>query len=266
MAEHTLSYSADAQGFPSFYSFIPEKMVGINNYFYSFKNGQLYRHNTNANRAQFYGSFFDCTVTGIFNAKALETKLFKTIEIQSDTKWKCDLETDLLGAAVVASDGEPQKASIEKDYFETKEGNQFAFIRYLTDDVNFLIRYANGIANCTTVTNTGGTSYDIAFAPTIEIDSILSVGDTIYSPGVSPSGVKISGTVTGVDRQTNIITINVVAPVVQPNATDFIMYVKNTVAESHGIRGHYMKYTLTSTDKFASEVFAVESEVFKSYP
>lgn len=261
MAEYTLSYSGDAKGFPSFYSFIPEKMIGINNYFYTFKNGQLYRHNTNQNRSNFYGVQYDSTITGIFNARPLENKLFKTIELESDAKWDASLETDLLGAS-----GNPQIAFMEKTFFETKESNQFAFIRYVTDDVNFLIRYANGIANCTTVTSIGGNLYEIAFAAAIEIDSILSVGDTIYSAGIGPSGVKVSGTVTAVDRSTNIITIEAILPVLPPLNGDFILYVKNTVAESHGIRGHYMKYTLTSNDRFASEVFAVQSESMKSYP
>ena len=47
MAEYTLTYSESVQGFPSFYSYIPDMMIGMNNYFYSFKAGELYRHNTN---------------------------------------------------------------------------------------------------------------------------------------------------------------------------------------------------------------------------
>tara|TARA_R100000353_G_scaffold111058_2_gene79689 strand:- start:15994 stop:16794 length:801 start_codon:yes stop_codon:yes gene_type:complete len=261
MSEYTLTYSPSDKGWPSFYSFIPESMLGLNNYFYSFKNGQLYRHNTNTNRANFYGVQYESKVTSVFNKSPLENKLFKTIEIQSDTKWKVDLETDLLGAS-----GLPQVASIDKAYFETKEGNQFSFIRYVSTDINFLIRYANGIANCTTVTNTAPNVFDIAFASNVEIDSILSIGDTIFSPGIGPSGVKDSGTVTDVNRATNVITINATLPITPPNNGDFIMYVKNTVAESHGIRGHYMKYTLTSDDRFASELFSVVSDMMMSNP
>ena len=54
MAE-TLTYSPDVKGWPSFYSYIPEWMAGMNNYFYSFKGGNLYRHNTNEIRNQYYG-------------------------------------------------------------------------------------------------------------------------------------------------------------------------------------------------------------------
>ena len=45
IASYTLSYNPDAAGvlsqeggWPSFYSFLPDYMIGMNNYFYSFKN------------------------------------------------------------------------------------------------------------------------------------------------------------------------------------------------------------------------------------
>ena len=79
MSEYTLTYSPQDKGWPSFYSFIPESMVGLNNYFYSFKNGQLYRHNTNENRANFYNVQYDSTVTSVFNQSPLQNKLFSLI-------------------------------------------------------------------------------------------------------------------------------------------------------------------------------------------
>ena len=45
MAVYTLTYSQGAKGWPSFYSFQPEMMIGMNNYFYSFKGGDLYSKN-----------------------------------------------------------------------------------------------------------------------------------------------------------------------------------------------------------------------------
>ena len=49
---YTLTYSDKSEGWPSFYSFIPDYMIGMNSYFYTFKNGNLYRHNTNDIRNQ----------------------------------------------------------------------------------------------------------------------------------------------------------------------------------------------------------------------
>ena len=47
MAYRTLTYSETSQGFPSFYSYQPESILGMNNYLYTFNGGNLYRHNTN---------------------------------------------------------------------------------------------------------------------------------------------------------------------------------------------------------------------------
>ena len=37
---YTISYSEEAKGWPSFYSFLPDFMIGMNSYFYTFKNGK----------------------------------------------------------------------------------------------------------------------------------------------------------------------------------------------------------------------------------
>ena len=36
---YTLTYSESSKGFPSFYSFVPDYMIGMNRFFYSFKGG-----------------------------------------------------------------------------------------------------------------------------------------------------------------------------------------------------------------------------------
>jgi len=87
MGAVTLTYSETSKGWPSFYSFIPEKMIGMNNYLYSFKGGKLYRHNTNTLRNNYYGVQHSSTISSIFNIKPLEVKLFKTIYLESDSAW-----------------------------------------------------------------------------------------------------------------------------------------------------------------------------------
>ena len=51
-----------------------------------------------------------------------------------------------------------------------------------------------------------------------------------------------------------------------PNNGDFILYVKNTVAESHGVLGHYCEYELTNDSTSKVELFSVGSETMKSFP
>ena len=46
----------------------------------------------------------------------------------------------------------------------------------------------------------------------------------------------------------------------------YILFIKNAEAESHGLLGHYCIFTVTNTSTAATELFAIESEVMKSYP
>lgn len=250
MAEITLSYSPAVKGWPSFYSFIPEYTQGMNNYLYTFNNGQLYRHNTNALRNNFYGVQHNTTIKSVFNKGPLENKLFKTLILESDAPWSATLATDL-----------PQVGSIADTYFEKKEGNYFAFIRFLETDINLLMRYANGIANVTTVDATTPAATTLTFASSVNIGSIISIGDMVYY-GSTPS---LGGVVTALTGQ--VVTIDTtIAGASAPSNGDFILYVKNTVAESHGVMGHYCEYELTNTSTSKVELFSVGSESMKSFP
>jgi len=250
MAEITLSYSPAVKGWPSFYSFIPEYTQGMNNYLYTFNNGQLYRHNTNTLRNNFYGVQYNTTIKSVFNKGPLENKLFKTLILESDAPWSATLVTDL-----------PQTGSIADTYFEKKEGNYFAFIRFLETDINLLMRYANGIADVATVDATTPTATTLTFASSVNIGSIISIGDMVYY-GSTPT---LGGVVTALTGQ--VVTIDTtIAGASAPSNGDFILYVKNTVAESHGVMGHYCEYELTNTSTSKVELFSVGSESMKSFP
>ena len=68
----TLSYAEDVKGWPSFYSFFPDYMVGMNGFFYTFgptinsdgtvSGGCLYRHNVNETRNNYYGVQYNSRV------------------------------------------------------------------------------------------------------------------------------------------------------------------------------------------------------------
>ena len=69
LTDYTLTYDSDQriQGWPSFYSYYPDWMIGMNNYFYTFYRGELYRHNSNTTRNEFYGTVYNSTVSTVFN-------------------------------------------------------------------------------------------------------------------------------------------------------------------------------------------------------
>jgi hypothetical protein len=51
-----------------------------------------------------------------------------------------------------------------------------------------------------------------------------------------------------------------------PNTNNFAYAIKNSVAESYGARGYFMSVLLENTSSTAVELFAISSQVFKSYP
>lgn len=275
---YTLTYSETSQGFPSFYSYEPDWMIGMNQFFYTFNGGNLYRHNTNNTHNTYYGTTYPSTITSIFNEAPLETKIFKTLNLESDESWDAVLTSDI-----------QTTGKIEEQWFEKKENAWFAFVRSdaptgaNTDESQFELRSLNGISRSTSV---GGAAaaYEINFALTINIGSIVSVGDYLYY-AIPPYEVPIfAGQIIGINvnkvNGLNQLVVNSVqdqqGDAFTPPATNpipiqdaYFLYIKNPIAESHGILGHYCEFTLTLPVGKATnptELFAVESEVMKSFP
>lgn len=261
MSNYTLSYSDAVQGWASYYSYYPDWMIGMNNYFYSFKGGNLYRHNVNSARNTFYGTFTPSSVTTVFNASVLENKLFKTVILQGDDKWGATMETDL-----------QYSGYITESWFEKKEATFFAFVR--NNSIGELaLRSVNGIGKSYQVTGSGAAVVvKFATSPLIAIGSIISVGDLFYysvSPYTTP---VLAGKVTAItidlpnaiNQVTIDTTISGTTPI--PIQDAFFLYIKNSVAESHGVLGHYCTINLQNTSTSKVELFAVESEVMKSFP
>jgi hypothetical protein len=268
MPNRTLTYSDMVGGWVSFYSFYPDWMLGMNNYFYTFKGGDLYRHNVNQSRNTFYepwfikigdenGAFTPTTLQSVFNTAPLENKLFKTINLQGDAKWSVTLETDL-----------QYSGFINDPWFEEKEAAYFAFIR--NNSVGQLaLRSVNGIGRSYQVTGSG-TAVVIKF--NVAIGNIISVGDYLYFSPPPYSNPVLGGKVTAitVDLPNNInqLTIDTTIPGTTPITIQdaFFLYIKNSVAESHGVLGHYCTFNIENTSNSKIELFAVQSDVMKSFP
>jgi hypothetical protein len=252
MANYTLTYSPGVEGWPSFYSYYPEFMIGMNQFFYTFKGGNLYRHNVNEDRNTFYGSFTPSTVRGVINQSPIEKKVFKTIALESNAAWAATLTTDL------------EAGFIDKPYFEDKEATFFAFIRGVGGvNPNLSLRSSQGIGASTSVNASTPAATVVTFD--FNIDSMISVDDLVYEFNTGFNELFFCGPVTG--RTENSLTINCSSITsTAPTSGQFLIYIKNQIAESHGLRGDYLDYTITNDDNFAVELFAIRSDVFKSFP
>ena len=226
----------------------------MNNFLYTFKSGELWKHNTNQRRNNWYKDpSLPCdpdpsTVTVVFNDSPSESKMFKTLACETDAPWKATVTTYLNTGVMEAS------------YFELKEGYYFTYIRRNPGTVDLKAMSTQGIGSASVVTLISAGVYRIDFA--FNIGTTISVGDTIYIGAVG--GLTISGVVTA--HNATSVTINIVVGGTVPAIGNFIVYVKNAVAESYGARGYYMQVLLENTSCDAVELFAVSSQIFKSYP
>ena len=280
---YTVSFSEDAKGWPSFYDYLPDYMSGMNGFFYSWNGGDLYRHNTNETRNNYYGVQYQSEITGVFNVQPMDIKLFKTMSFESSASWECTaLFTDLDTGAMLST------------YFVQKEGEWFTFLREATQtETNFRDRSANGIGQSNTLA--GPNNAVVITFNSDTLGSILSVGDFIYSttpvlpPAVTGAPVFV-GVVTALVRDkitssTGVVTLPSITvdtvgpyppapaapialpfPGTVPAVGDFILFIKDAVAESHGARGYYLNFTLKNSDTTAVELFSVGSSVMQSFP
>ena len=268
MANYTLTYSEGSPGWVSFYSYYPDWMIGMNNYFYTFKGGDLYRHNVNEERNTFYSAwhiknetpnddFVPTRLQSVFNQSPLENKLFKTIDLQGDAPWSATLQTDLQVSGF-----------IQLSWFEKKEATYFAFIR--NNAVGELkLRSVNGIGKSSQVVS----GNVIKFPLSVSIGNIISIGDLFYFLTPPYSGDpyfagKITAITVDLPNGINQITIDTAIPGTFPILIQdaYFLSIKNSVAESHGVLGHYCVFTLENNYDTKVELFAVESDVMKSFP
>jgi len=258
MAQYTLTYSPRSKGWTSFFSYYPDWMVGLNTYLYSFKDGDIYKHNVNPVRNNFYGVQYNSTIQTIFNENPIQAKMFKTIEIEGNSTWEADMQTDL------------NTGFIDPGFYLKKEGAWYSYIRRYENEFNIDLISAQGIGPAVTVTPLPplGPPYTVTFAN--PIDSMLSDGDILFIGNSTTADPLIVGIITS--HTTTSVTVTALAPPpvglvgTAPQPGDFMLYMKSSIAESYGIRGYYLDVLLTNTESTQVEMFAVTSDVFKSYP
>jgi len=245
----TLTYSNFTQGWTSFYSFIPEKILGMNSYLYTFKGGNLYQHNANIDRNKFYGVDYDSTVTSAFNDSTLDVKNYKTLCLNGNSAWDAVINTNITSGFV------------DKDWFDNKEGLFYSFIRRNGNDLTINMRSAQGVGSVLNVNSAVPSAVVLTFG--FAVGSIMSVGDLMYknntgSPLLLGKITSISGTDVTIDTTIPFGSI--------PSNGNFLLFIKNSIAESYPQLGYYMQFKLTVRKPTRVELFSVQSDLFKSYP
>lgn len=241
MANYTISYSPKLSGWTSYHSFYPEWMVSMNNFLYTFKDGNLYKHNTNQERNTYYGVTTSSRLTTIFNQEPTQTKAFKTLALNSTSPWQ---------ATIISDQG---SGFIDSSWYDLKEGVWYAYIRRNVDDNNLAMISTQGLGN---LSSKSGNVLSFSF----NLDDIVSTGDKLYA--VTSGALSFVGNITS-HTQTSITTDGAG---VSPTQNTFLVFQKNATAESYPTLGTYLTVEFINGDTSFTELFSVTSSIFKSYP
>jgi hypothetical protein len=247
----TLTFSNTSEGWSSRWTYRPEWMVGLNNTFYTFKNGNLYQHDTNTQRTVFYNEPAYFEISTIINQSPTEIKMFKTLALDSTLALDVTGYTDL------------DQMEMDISQFVNKEGEWYSYIRRPINQLNYDLVSTQGIGIASSVTGTN------TILINGEIDNI-NQGDLIYKADYNTATSEISnvllvGTVISVSGSTIVTTSFTNAPV----GGNYILAAKQSSVESYGSRGYFLDLTLSRSGVEAqqdNELFAVSVSVFKSFP
>ena len=127
----TVSFTEKVNGWTSLKSFIPENSVSVAGNYYSFSdtNGdgdcELWLHNENLTRNNFYGAQYESSIKFIFNDAPGSIKSFKSLNYEGTTGWT---------ASAISTENE--SGSIPS--FVEKEGKYFSFIQGDDHDISNL--------------------------------------------------------------------------------------------------------------------------------
>ena len=241
--KNTITHSEKNKGWTSFWEYFPDGFLNLNNKFLTIKNGQLWLQNDNTNEVKnnFYGEQKKTTIKTVFNDAMAEDKIFKTLVQESNEKWRAILKTNL-------TEGEIKQAE-----FNTRESRQFSFIRGNEASGNLHGNTAQGIGVIVSVATT-----NITYST---IPDLISIGDVLYQ--LNGSTQEIIGTITIINRNTNIITVNAITTTPVIGLYSFAL--KNSRVEGEEMRGYYMEVTLENEDTTDGELFAISTNSVKSY-
>jgi hypothetical protein len=227
----TLGFKEKALGFPNFYTYHPDFLLGADNELYGWKNGKMYIHNASQTRNNFYGEQYSSKLKFFVNHHFGLKKVFKAITLQSSHAWIANIATKLTSRQIP----ETSFSKIEDYWHSEIMGN--------TND--------NILSNST---------FGIGTYPIINGDifckkgSVMSIGDYVTSANLTFSENKI----------TDILTDRIVLENKITTVASFLMYSKNQNIDGGDIRGDVMEVELINDSAQEVKIEAVNVEVSES--
>ena len=247
---YTVTYDEKVQGWTSFHSYTPDNMVGMNNKFFSFKEGDLYiHHDETAIRNTFYGVTYPSKVSVIVNENPSEVKGLQSISLEGSHPWDIDI------TAYISTVSDFKLSSIAEGEFVKKEGLWYAYTRRDESPTQQDSKAIYGIGKI-----------ESAIGDVVVINgfnSLLNVGDVMV--GVN-NLTQVDRVITSVIYDpSNKKTALQLSNITNLTVGEFVMGRKDARIEGGVLRGYTMRLDLEKASSDKVELFAVNSEVIKSY-
>ena len=244
----TLSYSESVKGWPSRKSFIQEGGVSINGQYFTFKNGNIYKHHTGT-RNTFYGTKTDSEVSFVFNEAPANIKNFRTLNYEGDTGWTCEsIVTD------------QQDGSISS--FIKKENKYFNYISGVEETTASAVDHealnVQGIGTWSSNSNEAGQIKKFNFTNSVPND--LQKNDILYFVHPTTNAKTKIGPVTEVTSTSVSADYSSTS---QPGNSPpyFVYFVKNAKFETSGLLGYFADTKMKNTSTDLKELYSVGSEI-----
>jgi hypothetical protein len=248
--DYTITYDEKVKGFTSFHSFDPQYMIGMNGNFFTFNDGELYiHHSEEGTRNQYYdGGIAESKLSLMVNDEPSEVKILKAISFEGSSPWDVDIN------AFVASSDNPVNSQLSGSDFKQKEGLWYSHVRRSNKGLQTNSKAIYGIGVVTSLT-----------ASEVVIGGIvdqISYGDIVYNTNTSSDIGEIQSKVVDNTNNTLTLTLNTTTGI---SVGDFIVGRRDSEIEGETLRGYVLKLDLSVTPSGRVELYAVNTEVVKSY-
>jgi hypothetical protein len=163
----TLTFDEDVAGWTSFFDFKPNWGGSLRNNFYTFKNGEIWKHYSpgNSGWGRFYGVTYDSSVEVIFNPDVSLVKTFKTINYEGSTGWETlsfytdsDISVPISKASYTTTLADLE-LQLFTNSFKRKEDKYFANLMNITPAANSEIVWGNSMTGVKGTTATVRMNY-----------------------------------------------------------------------------------------------------------
>lgn len=163
----TLTFDEDVAGWTSFFDFKPNWGGSLRNNFYTFKNGEIWKHYSPSNSGwgRFYGVTYDSSVEVIFNPDVSLVKTFKTINYEGSTGWETlsfytdsDISVPISKASYTTTLADLE-LQLFTNSFKRKEDKYFANLINITPAANSEVVWGNSMTGVKGTTATVRMNY-----------------------------------------------------------------------------------------------------------